>query len=302
MIHDWGNIYAPPDNLSQFICDIEFSEDSKYMFTINQEGIMKKFILAEKYYTEFTTKIFDKEAQNATSPELSNKIQLQYRKLNNKEYLFVSTVIGKDYFNNKLGKGHVQFCLETEKVVLEWESVFKKVSDTIWNKYCDDHFQKQLEQGGEALKAIWSSQMAIEMLKRHTTTQTNNLLTDNYIFASYYDGTIKQYDLVTKNCLMTYRNLHNYSIENMVCTQDEQNLFTADGSGVLKQISFSDTVDNRIKIYDGVFGQGLKLGDFDNEFRMFLTPDSQNLFIVKQAEKIEQICVKNKTHIRSFNA
>ena len=101
---------------------------------------------------------------------------------------------------------------------------------------------------------------------------------------------------------MTYKNLHNYQIENMICTRDEQNLFTADGSGDLKQISFSETVDSRIKSYDEVFGQGLTLGDFDNEFRMFLTPDSQNLFIVKQAEKIEQICVKNKLHIRSFNA
>lgn len=236
---------------------------------------------------------------------LDQCIRIDYRGVRGGEYLFFSRGgegRGWGCGGGRVGVGHKQFCLGTGKVVSDWDGVFRKMEMTLWNGCCEEVFMYTLGLAGDMLAGVFNNEESLKILKQHTTTLTLNILSRNYLVASYYDGTLKVFHLKNRSVKMSYKSLHNYPIENIVISPDEMSLFAVDAVGNFKQVDLdSKDIENCIVAYDELsVSKEVKNFEYGKVIVMACSSDSRYLFVVKNLDEILQIDIKARKVVRQL--
>ena len=152
------------------------------------------------------------------------------------------------------------------------------------------------------LGGVFDNEESLKILKQHSTTLTVNLLSRNYLVASYYDGTLRVFNLKNRSVKMTYKNLHNYPIENIVFSPDERSVFAIDAVGNFKQVDLdSKDIENCIVTYDELsVPKEPKNFEYGKVIVMACSSDSRYLFVVKNLDEILQIDIRARKVVRQL--
>ena len=292
LLTNWGKI------LQNKIIDFAFHSNNKEIFMIDNQCILKRIIISndDKYYTNYPIPIYKLDADEGLREDDNNQ-QIQYSNCEN--FLFISKS-DTAWFNqrnkdNKYGYNHKQFCIESEKVVCEWDNILKKSSMTKWGKSCEEEFKACLADSGQ----MFSDQMKDEKLqwvyKDHLATKTYNLVYGDYMYASLYDGSIMRFEISTKKASNFFMFLHECSIHNMAITSDSKYVFSMDSTGGLRQTSFeSGLIINK-------FEQMKKFEVVQcKKTLMKISPGDKYLFVAMQDGLILQIDIQKSEILKEY--